>query len=871
MANLTVNELRYLNTCPELYAIKRIGMKSRTSEKRLIIRKCINALSAALSDETDYVSAVVNAVESIPKDFFIHSCEEDAMKMKLEAELLRVGGYLLEYIGGDSCKSSVKYDFSYGENYRDCQIDKVTGMADLVIERKEYIEAIYIRSGLPAESYIARSDANKPINSITINAIYNGIRTMYPGRGIKVSLFYLTSKKDDKKKDFFADYELSKGSNIISVDYSPQDSGNLSYALQVNRTCKCSECDQRTTCRLKTVRIEEELPSIERTEESKSYEYTDSQKKVIDHVNGAMYIEAVPGAGKTAVLTERCCALVNKGIKPDNILCVTFTNKAKDELKARLTKKGCVDVSIETFNSLGYNILRECSSMVGDVRLAEDVDKKPLIEKALSDCYNEGIRVRGANYSALQGGEYCLVNMFYKKIENIETYGIDAYLENRAGKDDTENTLKVYEYYKQLLKVDNYIYYDEQISKAIELFENKPNILKMYQNRFKYIMVDEFQDVNEAQFKMVKMLAGSKENVVCVGDSDQSIYSWRGGDPSFALNFKDYFPSAEIVFMVDNFRCTKSIADVANTLISNNTDRYNKNIAAHKDGMPVWFYDLKNNPSDIGIIIGSLLKKFKPGEIAIISRKNNSLDKFGLCIDPTGNLTSKEFLIEDAVFLSIRDLLTFMSDQLNYEALYRLLVRCGAGKNDFSKIKLKNCSLMDCLNNNTSLTYDTDLGRAYEKILKALEYLKNSDDFYEDGVMESTLSRIINILFDFDFHPVIKILTDKAYERIIRTKSELLFYMNSLVNYGDSTEVSYKETDEKFNLLTAHSSKGKEFPCVVIYGVDAFESTPEERRLLYVSMTRAKESLFIIKNMDSENMVEEFKTCCHEAFLRRRR
>jgi len=384
-------------------------------------------------------------------------------------------------------------------------------------------------------------------------------------------------------------------------------------------------------------------------------------------------------------------------------------------------------------------------------------------------------------------------------------------------------------------------------------------------------MVDEFQDVNEAQFKMVKMLAGSKENVVCVGDSDQSIYSWRGGDPSFALNFKDYFPSAEIVFMVDNFRCTKSIADVANTLISNNTDRYNKNIAAHKDGMPVWFYDLKNNPSDIGIIIGSLLKKFKPGEIAIISRKNNSLDKFGLCIDPTGNLTSKEFLIEDAVFLSIRDLLTFMSDQLNDEALYRLLVRCGAGKNDFSKIKLKNCSLMDCLNNNTSLTYDTDLGRAYEKILKALEYLKNSDDFYEDGVMESTLSRIINILFDFDFHPVIKILTDKAYERIIRTKSELLFYMNSLVNYGDSTEVSYKETDEKFNLLTAHSSKGKEFPCVVIYGVDAFESTPEERRLLYVSMTRAKESLFIIKNMDSENMVEEFKTCCHEAFLRRRR
>lgn len=247
------------------------------------------------------------------------------------------------------------------------------------------------------------------------------------------------------------------------------------------------------------------------------------------------------------------------------------------------------------------------------------------------------------------------------------------------------------------------------------------------------------------------------------------------------------------------------------------------------------------------------------------------MDKFGLCIDPTGNLTSKEFLIEDAVFLSIRDLLTLMSDQLNDEALYRLLVRCGAGKNDFSKIKLKNCSLMDCLNNNTSLTYDTDLGRAYEKILKALEYLKNSDDFYEDGVMESTLSRIINILFNFDFHPVIKILTDKAYERIIRTKSELLFYMNSLVNYGDSTEVSYKETDEKFNLLTAHSSKGKEFPCVVIYGVDAFESTPEERRLLYVSMTRAKESLFIIKNMDSENMVEEFKTCCHEAFLRRRR
>ena len=867
MADISVSGLCRMNVCPSLFSIEGIGMNKKRSNA-FITRECINALVGAISSKQDYVAAIDEAIASIPRETYKYSCEGDSFKDTLKQRLLRVGGFLVSYVGNTPCSSSVRFSFNYGKTYCENLIEKVVGVADLVIEKDNEVEVILVRSGAPIESYVARTDKNKPANSIIINAAFLGMREMYPDKDIKVSLFYLTSKKDDNKKGVFDAYESKKGNNIVSVDFPLGSDDNLDTALSINRFDKCDTCRQRHNCMLRAIRVEEELIPSENVTESKTYDYTDSQKAVINHMDGPMYVEAVPGAGKTAVLTERCVALTESGVKPENILCVTFTNKAKGELSSRLMKKGVDGVVTETFNSLGYDILRECSSMVGEVKLAEVVDKKALIEKSLADCYDNGIIIKGANYGYLKGGKYCLVDTFFNKVNDIDEYGVEAYVTNRGDKDDTENILKVYEYYRGLLKADNFIDYDEQISKCVDLFEAKPNVLKIYQNKFKYIMVDEFQDVNEAQFKMVKLLAGENANVVCVGDSDQSIYGWRGGDPSFALNFKEYFANAEVVFMVDNYRCTDSIAGTANALIGNNSDRYEKNIVAHKNGMPVWFYNLRDNPSDIGAIVSSILKKFKPGEIAVIGRNNKTLDKFGLRLDPTGNLTSKDYLIEDAVFLSLRDLFSYAFDKADDEALYRLLIRCGADRKILSGIKVGDSTLLDSLECN-GLLDEPSVALAYDKVCKALEYLLGADEFYENGVLEGVLRELLHIMFGFDYHPVVKMLSDKADERLIKTKAELSFFMNSLVIYGDNTEVSYRETDERFNLITAHASKGKEFPCVIIYSVDEFEPTPEERRLLYVAMTRAKENLFIIQNMDSENMVSEFKTCCHEAVLRK--
>lgn len=200
-------------------------------------------------------------------------------------------------------------------------------------------------------------------------------------------------------------------------------------------------------------------------------------------------------------------------------------------------------------------------------------------------------------------------------------------------------------------------------------------------------MVDEFQDVSLDQFNMIYSLSEQHRNLVCVGDCDQAIYSFRGGSNRFALEFKEYFPDAQIVYMVDNFRCTKPIVEAANTLIKNNVERFDKTIISHKDGVPVLLYrdciDSENS------IYSSLISEgYAPGDIAVIATTNKSLTYFGEKIAPDGSLRPKDYVVKDSVFLALLDILDLHENGFeNDRTLYRVLNLAGATRSDFLNIK----------------------------------------------------------------------------------------------------------------------------------------------------------------------------------------
>lgn len=595
------------------------------------------------------------------------------------------------------------------------------------------------------------------------------------------------------------------------------------------------------------------------------------QKKAVLTIDGALLLLAGAGSGKTRVLTHRIAYLIEEmGVNPFNIMAITFTNKAAREMKERveaLTEYGA-DVLVSTFHSACVRILRRDINRLGymsgfTIYDAEDAEK--LIKSILKTLNIDEkkfppksiINTISAQKDVLKSPE---------KFES-EVMG-DFYLEKVA---------QVYKYYQKELKQNNALDFDDIIFNTVKLFVENPDVLLKYQNRFKYIMVDEYQDTSKGQYMFIKLLSGKYKNICVVGDDDQSIYGWRGADITNILNFEKDFENAQVIKLEQNYRSTQNILDAANNVIHHNLQRKNKELwTENNKGDLVFYYRAKRDISEASFIAKEIKKRVSLGasfsDFAILYR-NNTLSR----------IIEEYFVKENVPYRifggvnfygrrEIKDVLAYLKLLDNPEdniSLIRIInvPKRGIGPTTIDRIQKyaqkHNMSMFQALgkiNEIDGIKSTTKITDFYNMMVKLKEIAE-----------ENKVSELIEKILEKTGYKMSLISegTDEAKERadnINELYNKAVEYEKDKDNVTLSEfleEVSlvadidnYDDEAQTVTLMTLHSSKGLEFPVVFIIGFEesifpgfrAMGDTnemEEERRLCYVGITRAKKILYL--------------------------
>lgn len=641
------------------------------------------------------------------------------------------------------------------------------------------------------------------------------LEEIYPG--IKICLVYLINPKDANGNTVSFVVDNTKSSNAFFVDFNNYyEDGSfdkegliseIDNILSVPVQPDCFNCSQKELCSVKNIKNTQVKNSATFAKESTFLlpSYTSTQKEVIEHVNGAMMVVAGPGSGKTATLVGRIKSLIDKGIEPEFILAITFTNTAADELLKRC-KSFCKQSSmpvIMTLNSLGYRLLQRNKEIIGrECVLLNQRKRLELIDTLLE---NEE-QLQGFSY-AVRTGRTGLLSTVDRKLNQLDELGSEKFFEKN--KDIGDDFKRFSQHFKNACSSHGYISYDEQISLAISFLKQSPEALKAYTSLYKYIMVDEYQDINASQNEFINLLA-QHGNLVCVGDDDQSIYGFRGASNKYMLNFKKEHPTSKLVVLRENFRSREGLVKTSQSFITGNKDRIQKDVCATRKGgnEPVILYD--KSVEKIAEIINSLVKKgYSYSDIAVLAGKNSTLQS----------------IAEKAVFPCVLD-----------KAYLR--------ENPYFKIIW--ASLKIILSEDEVEKYKYFLNMLIADDAKVNILVDEAKSLYVQG---ANASKYIDTLFEhmnISISDVAFALSDIIETEHINNLPELLSFMDYMIDFEDDTRLS-PDTSSSVILITNHESKGMEWKVVIM--VDDFsdkEKTEETNRLYYVAMTRAKDELFVL-------------------------
>ena len=635
--------------------------------------------------------------------------------------------------------------------------------------------------------------------------------------------------KDDRTEEKSPVFEKGKGKNLSLMTFSKGTQARLRQAMELTSAPECLKCRYRDVCRtgpLTEPEKEEKSPDLIEHFRKKVTLSSEDQQAVIDHRDGPCVVIAVAGAGKTRTLTERYLAMVKDGIPAERILFVTFTRKAAGELETRLravTKHGTPPESF-TFHSLFTLIINEYGKEGMDAgRLATSTKRKKLIVKALSLCP----AVRGLSYEfpELRFGAYDVLDGIF---ERFRREGIPATVPGFKG--DMSELVRVYDTYRSLYETAGYFDYDDIVKNAGKLLRD-PAVLQKVQERWQYIMVDEFQDVNQKIAENIYRMASGRQNLVVVGDDDQGIYGFNGGDSRHILEFRKNFPDAKCIYMEENYRSSPQILSCAQSLIVHNDVRYRKTLRAGKNKAGMMPEIIEDFSLSLMVEFMRYFHEYAPEEICILARRNSILEtlaeKFGdagiRCLPP------RKYLIDTDEFGVLHCFLKLyvLRERCPDVYLYRLLRYCGATVRE-GPLYLSNFG---------------DLQKIPECVSDALIEADR-----ETGSVSDRLIRIFMALSGFEEKTTeLSCLADRVDDEVCGDLFSVMTLFDEMVRYHDSSEVEVSEKKGYVNLVTSHKAKGKEYRCVMIYGIEDYDRTEEERRLLYVSMTRAKERLILIQ------------------------
>ncbi len=582
--------------------------------------------------------------------------------------------------------------------------------------------------------------------------------------------------------------------------------------------------------------------------------YSSNQKKAIEHGAGPLMVLAGPGSGKTFVITHRIKYLIEGlGINPAHILVVTFSRAAAKEMKdrfERLYNKSFV--TFGTFHSVFFSLLKTAYGFTSE-QIASDELRYSLIKDLIkkNSIMNEDIN----NLSGNLLNEIALI-----KQDNIN---IKNYYSNSIASDVFK---KLYREYEAELEVRNKLDFEDMLSLTYELLNGRKDILEAIQNRYRYILVDEFQDINFLQYNIIKLMAGKDQNITVVGDDDQSIYRFRGARPEIMFGFERDFRNVSKVFLDINFRSSTQIVDASTKLISFNSKRFPKTFTAKNgSGAPVSVIEFKNPFSEVNTIVNDIREYIKANQdinnIAVLYRTNLSPR---LLIERMMK-NNIPFTIRDAIpnlfehWVS-KDIISYIKLALNMGNKTDLLRISNKPNRYISRDSLSSSKA----NIETLFDYYEDKSYMIKRIIELREHLRTIKN-----LKPSTALRYIRTVVGYDeyieeYCDMNGIESDDCYTILgdlensaseYNTFNDWFVHMEEYKKELIESRKKSNENDNGVRLMTFHSSKGLEFDIVYIIdvnegsvpykkakGVDEIE---EERRMFYVAMTRARQKLFI--------------------------
>ena len=603
----------------------------------------------------------------------------------------------------------------------------------------------------------------------------------------------------------------------------------------------------------------------------------DMQMRAICQTEGPVLILAGAGSGKTRVLTHRAAYLIEeKGVNPYHIMAITFTNKAAGEMRERIDDivgYGSESIWVSTFHSACVRILRRFINRIGfdtNFTIYDADDQKQLMKDI---CKRLSIDTK------LYKEKFFLNKISHAKDELITPSAYRNHIEN-----DYEKQLiaQVYTQYQQMLQKNNALDFDDLIMKTVELFEADQEVLEYYQERLHYIMVDEYQDTNTAQFNFVRLLASKYENLCVVGDDDQSIYKFRGANIGNILNFEHYFPDASVIKLEQNYRSTQNILDAANGVIANNYGRKEKALWTSNDaGEKVRFQQFETGEDEAGFISADIQQKIKDGgfryqDCAVLYRTNAQSrlfeEHFILSNIPYKMVGGVNFYARK----EIKDILAYLKTIDNGKddlAVKRIInvPRRGIGASSMAKVQSyaieHDMSFYQALRAASEIP---SLGRAAVKIEPFVTFIQAMRSKAELIPVSSLLQEIIDATGYVEELKAEDSPEARArIENIEELQGKALTYEEnekepSLSGFLEEVALvadidSLDADNDRVILMTLHSAKGLEFPQVYLTGLEdglfpsymsitsdnALEEIEEERRLAYVGITRAMKCLTI--------------------------
>lgn len=589
----------------------------------------------------------------------------------------------------------------------------------------------------------------------------------------------------------------------------------------------------------------------------------DRQKEAVVNTDGPMLILAGAGSGKTKVLTTKVAYLIEeKNIDPNNILAITFTNKAAKEMKERIFKlegNSAFYIQISTFHSFGLKILKENCELLGyekNFTILDSDDSLSIIKKIMKEL---NIDANKYNPKAIKN----VISNNKNEIIDPEKYSL------YVNTDFDEIALEVYRKYEKSLKINNAVDFDDLLILPLKLFNNNSGVLQKYQEKYKYVFIDEYQDTNEPQYILSKMISAKYKNITVVGDADQAIFTWRGANYKNILNFENDYKDAKVVLLEENYRSTKTILNAANNVIKNNKVRKEKKLwTQNEEGSKITYYKAFDEKDESNYVVNEIKKLMEKGvnpkDICVLYRANaqsRTVEEAFLTSNISYNIVGSYAFYNRK---EIKDLIAYLKLIYNNKddvSLLRVInyPKRGIGNKAIENLAIKSNVLDKSLYEVIDSGKELEFKNMIEEIKKEESHLTLTeliDMVLDKSGMKKSLEDEKSIEADIrlenleEFKSIAKAM--EINEGIVSLE-ELL---DKLALVSDVSEQK-NDNEDKVTLMTMHAVKGLEYDYVFVVGVEeglfphsnSLESNDEleeERRLCYVAITRAKKKLYLI-------------------------